>query len=408
MIIWFIHHYAIPPDQSGGIRHYLLAKRLVAHGHRVLLVASSYHHQLKKEKLRDGVDEMHEVVDGVEFLWVRTSPYYGNSVHRLLNLVSFAWSVMRSPFLRDSSGPQVVLGSSPQPFAALIAHWIAKRRRARFIYEVRDIWPQTLVDLGRFPRWHPLVLLFGWIERRSCQSADHVVTLLPHSAEHLVRKGADRSRISVIPNGVDLTMVGPPSPPPFRDELIVMYAGALGAANAVDVLIAAAAMLARDPRASRIRFRIIGEGPEKANLQKLCEELGATNVVFSPYVAKDKVYALLREADIFVMILRDSPVFRWGVSPNKLFDYMAVGRPIVFAVNTPSNPVTDAGAGLSADPTSPEDLAAKILDLASRPAVERLELGRRARAYGERHHDIARLAEEFAGTVLRVSGEQSS
>lgn len=404
MNIWFIHHYAVPPDRSGGTRHFSVARELVRQGHRVTIVASSYHYQTMSETTEfDEHGESRSEYEGVEFLWVRTTPYRGNSVRRLLNMASFATAALRSAHLSRLPRPDVILGSSPHPFAALAAQVLARRHGCRFVYEVRDIWPQTLVELGRIPAWHPLIVAFAWIERWCCRRADHVITLLPHSTAHLVARGADAARVTCVPNGVDLAMAGPPTPPAEADTVTVMYAGAHGHANGLDILLRAAARLAGDPRAQRVRFRLVGDGPELPALKTLAAQLDARNVAFEPIVAKHEVYARLREADVFVMLLRDSPVFQWGISPNKLFDYMSVARPIVFAVNTPTNIVAEAGAGASADPNDVEQLAEAILALASLTPAERWELGQRGRRYVETHHEIGRLAQRY-GVALTGAG----
>jgi len=406
MNVWFVHHYAVTPGRSGGTRHFSVARALVRQGHRVTIVASSYHYQTRSETTAyDARGEARETIDGVDFLWVRTTPYSGNSVRRLLNMLSFARAALRSPTLRALPRPDVILGSSPNPFAALAGQWLAARHGCRFVYEVRDIWPQSLVELGRMSPWHPLIQLLGWIERRCCRRADRIITLLPHSADHLVSRGARRERVTCVPNGVDLSMVGPATPPAASDTVTVMYAGAHGTANNLETLVRAAGRLARTPGAEHVRVRMVGDGPELPRLRELAASVGATNIAFEPAVPKQEVYARLREADIFVMILRDSPVFRWGVSPNKLFDYLSVGRPVVFAVNVPTNIVAEAGAGLSANPTDDASLADAILALARRSPAERWAMGQRGRAYVETHHDIEGLARRFGDALTGANRE---
>jgi len=397
--IWFIHHYAVPPTAPGGTRHFAVARWLARQGHRVRIVASSYHYQSQRET-RDyqGANDQREMIDGVEFIWVRTHPYRGNSLGRLLNLLSFAWRALRVDLLRDGDRPGAVLGSSPQPFAALAARILARRHRARFVYEVRDIWPQTLVELGRTSRLNPVILVFGWIERHCARMADAIVTLLPGSQPHLVACGARPDRIVWVPNGVDLAQSGPVRPVPRRDTCTFLYAGAMGVANGLGQVIEAAGLL-RD-RVPGVRVVLMGEGAELERLQSLATRRGATNVVFRPPVAKAAVHDALAEADAFLMILTDSPVFQWGISPNKLFDYLAAGRPVVFAVNTPVDPVAEAGAGVRADPGSPEDLARAMETVAAMTPEARAAMGLRGRQYVEAHHDVDRLAARFGAALV--------
>lgn len=401
MTIWFVHHYAQPPAAPGGTRHFAAARRLVAAGHRVIIVASSFHYQAHRETRAYRRDWwQREVIDGVEFLWVRTRPYRGNSVGRVLNLLSFAWRARSRRLSRVLPAPDVVLGSSPQPFAALAARALARRHKARFVYEVRDLWPDTLVELGRLSRWHPIVLAFGWIESACARSADTVITLLPGSEPHLVARGARPDRVVQVPNGVDLALAGPVRPLPHRPGCTFLYAGAMGVANALDQVIHAAVKLHQAEPTARVV--LIGEGPELPALRALAARLGATNLEFRPPVPKAGVHDVLADADAFLMILRDSPVFRWGISPNKLFDYLAAGRPVVFAVNTPADPVTAAGAGMRADPSDPADLARAMVAIARLTPEARQEMGRRGRAWVEAHHDADVLARRFGAALAGV------
>lgn len=399
MTIWFIHHYAVPPSSPGGTRHFSTARWLVRQGHRVRIVASSYHYQAQQETREYGGASIQcEEIEGVEFVWVRTRPYRGNSLGRVLNLLSFAWRALRADLTEGGAAPPaVVMGSSPQPFAALAARILATRHRARFVYEVRDIWPQTLVELGRTSRWNPVILVFAWIERHCARRADVVVTLLPGSEPHLRHCGAGADRIIHVPNGVDLDQAGPVRPLPVAATCTFLYAGAIGVANGLDQVIAAAALLADSAPAARIV--IMGEGPELPRLRAEVARLGLGNVEFRAPVPKAAVHEALGGADAFLMVLRDSPVFQWGISPNKLFDYLAAGRPVVFAVNTPQDIVTTAGAGIRADSSSAADLARAMAQIAALPRETREAMGHRGRAWVEAHHDVEKLAERF-GTAL--------
>lgn len=400
MTIWFIHHYAQSPGTPGGTRHFSTARWLARRGHRVSIVASSYHYQAQREtrEYRDGPLQR-EMVDGVEFVWVRTRPYRGNSIGRVLNLVSFAWRVLRADLAGPGgAAPSVVLGSSPQPFAALAARLLARRHRARFVYEVRDLWPQTLIELGKTSRWNPVILAFAWIERHCARRADAVVTLLPGSEPYLATRGARPDRIVHVPNGVDLAQAGPVRPPAERGTCTFLYAGAIGVANGLDEVLAAAEILAGS--APAVRIVIMGDGPELPRLRTDAAQRGLANLEFHAPVPKASVHEALAAADAFLMVLRDSPVFRYGISPNKLFDYLAAGRPVVFAVNTPVDIVTAAGAGVRANPASAADLARAMREIAALTPQERAAMGRRGRDWVEAHHDVEQLAERFASVLV--------
>ena len=402
MIIWFIHQYAVSPGAPGGTRHFSTARWLARQGHTVRIVAASFHYSSQHETRRfESGPSVREEIDGVRFEWVKTRPYRGNSWGRLVNMLSYARRALATRPDPGEGPPDVVLGSSPQPFAALAGLRLARQHGARFVYEVRDLWPQTLVELGRTSRWNPVVLVFGWIERHCLRQADRVVTLLPGSVEYLVAHGAVRERVTWVPNGVDLQMAGAVRPAVGRRECVFLYAGAIGVANGLDAVLEAAALLAT--RAPTIRIEIMGQGPERARLETGATERGLVNVRFRDPVPKAAVHGALSEADAFLMILTDSPVFRHGISPNKLFDYMAAGRPVVFAVTPPSDPVAEAGAGVRADPSSPESLAGAMERVAGMSGAEREAMGWRGRRYVEEHHDVEGLAARFGSALSGVA-----
>ncbi len=402
MNIWLVNHYAILPQQAGGTRHYALARELVEREHQVTIVASSFDHTTRQElHISDGAPSRLEVVDGIRFLWLRTPPYGGNSARRLWNTMVFARKVLGLRAEDLGGPPDVVLGSSPHLFAAWAAERLARRHRVPFVLEVRDLWPQSLVDLGSFSEGHPFIRWLERIERGLYRRARRIITLLPGAADHIAHKGGHPGRIVWIPNGVDLRLLPPPSPPEPRESLTFLYAGTHGLANGLQVILEAADRL----RTSPVSFRLVGDGPDKPRLMALAEKKGLTNVVFEPPVPKSRIPDLLREADAFLMVLRDSPVFRWGVSPNKLFDYMAAARPVIFSVNTPLNPVESAGAGVTVPAEDADALAGAALKLLTMSSEERWQMGLRGRKYVEDNHDFGRLACKLESVLRNAAND---
>ncbi|MGH8581945.1 MAG: sugar transferase [Gammaproteobacteria bacterium] len=408
MNIWIVNHYAVAPNESGGTRHYTLARELTQRGHHVTIIAGSFNHfsrLARADKLRHVGQPRDE--DGVTFLWIRTSAYRGNGPARVFGFLQFAWRVWglrRAPPLPP---PDLVLGSSPHPLAALAAERLAARFGAPFVLEVRDLWPQTLMDVGRLAPHHPMVWLFARLERYLYRRADHVVTLLPGSAEYLCERGLRGADITWIPNGIDRARLREPaSPGEPQGAFTLMYVGSHGIANGLENLIAAAAILFAQGYADRLRIRLIGEGPEKSRLAERVRTLGLSNVSFEPPVAKQAVFALLQEADALVLCLRDSPVYRWGVSLNKLYDYLYSARPIVFAARTPLDPVAQAGAGVTVEPDEPAALAAAITRIIETPLGERRAMGRRGLEYVCAHHDLRTLARRLGMVLERVEQQR--
>lgn len=400
MRVWIINHYALPPTHAGGIRHYILAREMNQRSHEVIIVASSVDYMSRQDhRLPPGEVFRLRQEAGVPFLWLKTPPYRGNTAARVWNMWVFVWRVFQLVPQVLSEPPDVILGSSPHPFAAWAAARLAARFRAPFVFEVRDLWPQSLIELGRFSSKHPFIMLLAYMERFLYRRATRIVTLLPGAAEYIRARGGEAEKIVWIPNGLDLSLVPPPSPPLQDGVFTIMYAGAHGRANGLEVVLEAARLLQERSTPVPIRFVLIGDGPEKPNLQAQARSWGLQNVVFEDPIPKGEIYKRLQEADAFLMILRPSPVFRWGVSPNKLFDYMAMARPVLFCIQTPYNPVAEAKAGITVPPGDAKSLARAILQLIELPPEERWHMGLRGRDYVEKNHAMTVLAQRLEQTL---------
>jgi glycosyltransferase involved in cell wall biosynthesis len=399
MKIWMINHYAAP--QAWSTRHVSLASELVQRGHSVSLFASNFNHSLRTRRAEGSRDHIHwERTAGVDIGWLPTPAYSDNSWGRAWNTLVFAFRVVRLP-KHCSAHPDIVYGSSPSLFAALAGLLVAQRLGIPFVLEIRDIWPQTLIDMG-ISRFHPFVVMSAVIERYLYRHADAIVTLMPNAAPHLVAHGAARERIHWIPNGVNFNLAPPAVPPQPKDVLEVTYAGAYGGGNNPEVILDAAAKL-RQRGGPPLRFHIMGKGPLEAAMIAKRTALGLDNVSLEPPVPKSQVYSLLSQADIVVAPYQSLAVHRFGVSLNKLFDYMAVARPVVFASCSSNHPVRDAGCGIECAPDDPEALADAIATLTGKSLEERWELGLQGRRYVEQNHDFARLAVRLESILTGAS-----
>ncbi len=321
--IWWVNQVALPPTESGVTRHYDFARELIDRGHEVTVILSNFHY-IRRQEIKDlgaAKTELEEI-EGVPFLWIKAPPYGKGHTRRVWSWVVFAWRLWRGQGAERLSPPQVIIGSSPYPLAALAAQRVARRRKVPFVLEVRDLWPQTLIELGGISRWHPFIILLDRIERFLYRQAGAIVSLLPHAGPYMEGKGADSSRIVWIPNGVKLDRIPFVEPEPRRDTFTFMYIGGHGLPNELDDILDAAAILTQTEWAHRIRIRLIGDGPEKARLIRRAEVQRLDNVSFEDSVAKREVYHVLREADAFVVVLRASPLYKYGVSLNKFFDYL--------------------------------------------------------------------------------------
>lgn len=267
--------------------------------------------------------------------------------------------------------------------------------------EIRDLWPETLIALGTLRRGHWFARLLLRLERRLVTAADRVVTTMPRAWEYLAREhGVLAEKVEWISNGIDVgtgAAVGAPTPSPV---LRLSYLGAHGTANALDTLVDALTLLGPD---FAIDVRLYGEGAEKARLEAVCADRGILQTSFEAPVAKDRLADVARVTDAFVMCSRNLPeLYKYGVSMNKLFDYMYLGRPIVAALAAADDPVTAGDAGIVVPPESPKRLAEAIRQMAAMPVEARIEMGERARRYVIENFGYEHLGAKFASVLESV------
>jgi glycosyltransferase involved in cell wall biosynthesis len=402
-ILWILNHYA-GTAASPSTRHYDLARELVRKGHRVTIFASSFNHQkFVEERLLPGETSKQEDHEGVRFVWIKTFPYRGNNWRRVLNMLSYA---LRAIWIGKGidERPDAIIGSSVHPFAALSAYILSLIKKSPFFFEVRDLWPQNLIDIGALNAKSPIAWALRKLEGFLYRKAASVITLLPYAHEYITRLGIPREKIVWIPNGADLRR--------YEDvkrydggltaPFTIMYLGAHGRANALDVIIDAAAIL-QNRGLNHVKFAFVGEGPEKANLIQYSQKKLLNNIEFRAAVPKNELFVVMGEADAFVYNLENLPSCNYGISSNKLFDYLASGRPVLFSGNTGNNPVQEAGAGMSVPGRSPERLADAVVELVALKPAERIEMGRNGLAYMRAKHDIRLLASMFE-QVLSTPG----
>ena len=413
MKIWILNHYASPPDRPAGTRHYEFGRILAEQGHDVTIFASSFSHfSLMEERLAENERMRVENVDGVRFVWIRTVPYLRNDNGRVRNMMSYAFGVILAQ--RCFARPDVVVGSSVHLAAVAAAYLISKARRVPFVFEVRDLWPQTLIDMGDLREGSVTTRLLRMLERFFYRRARMVISLLPHATEYITRLGIPKEKVVYIPNGIaDFTGAvavtnGSASElvariRQLRDEgrMVAGYVGSHVRANRVDVLVEAARVL-RDRDVDDIAFVIVGEGLEKDECERIAREHKLANILFWPAVPKEAVPAVLEAVDVTLFALWDIPVFKFGLSCNKLFDYLASGRPVVSACAVADTPVSASGGGISVPPESPNAIADALVGLAALGAAGRSAIGERGRRWVYENHGATGLAGQFLQALGRT------
>lgn len=407
MKILLINHYAGSVHHGMEYRPYYLAREWVRLGHRVRIVAASHAHVRARAPSMEGRSRRDENIDGIDYTWFATPPYQGNGLARVRNMAAFVTRLWReAPALAREFAPQVVIASSTYPLDIWPAHRIARLAGARLLHEVHDLWPLSPMELGGFSRHHPFIRLLQAAEDYACRHADTIVSILPKVREHLEARGMAPHKLHVIPNGTDPAewLVAPPALPEDLDALlaglraqgrtVVGYAGSHGLANALDTLLDAAALLKDKPLA----FVLVGDGPEKARLERRARELGLAHLYFAPPIPKAQLPALMTLIDIAYLGWQRQPLYRFGIAPNKLIDYMMGGCPVLHAVEAGNDPVLEAGCGLTVAPEDPRAVAGGLVSLLALSRSERRALGERGRAHALANLTYPVLGQRFLTT----------
>lgn len=402
-LLW-VNQFALLPGDGGGTRHFELGRELAGRGWQVTILASDLHlhsrHYTRREYAADRAAKV-QTQDGVEMRWLWAARYERNNWQRAWNWWTFHRSVLREVDAL-AQRPDVVIGSSPQLFAATAARRFARRLGVPFVFEVRDLWPESLLAAGgrRGPGYYAL----GHVANGLYRDADRILVLARGAGDYLIERGVPAAKIGYVPNGVDVHALAPATQARTTNgaPFTFVYAGAHGPANGLDCVLEAAARLGPE---ANLRFILIGDGPAKPALVRRARELGLGNVEFRDPVSKLELASVLHEADAGLMILREAPLFAFGVSPNKLFDYLAAGLPVV--CNVPGDTarmLREAEAGEQATDSRPAALAAAMYAMAARPPDVRRQMARRGRAWVTREHSREVLGAQLDSQLRALLG----
>ncbi len=404
MRVLYFHQHFSTPKGSTGIRSYEMARRLVARGHRVTMVCGRYRGgetglgQAFRNGLRRGQ------VDGIDVIELDLA--YANSdglFKRAWLFLTFAWRSVKLALTE----PCDLIFATTTPLTAgipgILARWL---RRKPFVFEVRDLWPELPRAMGVVT--NPVVLaLLSLLEWASYRSAQRLVGLSPGIVEGIARRGVARERIALIPNGCDLEIFSDAAqawrPEGVRpSDLLAVFAGTHGIANGLDAALDAAAVLKRRGRGD-IKLLLIGDGKLKPDLQARAQRDGLDNIVFHNPVDKARLAGLLRGTDLGMQILANVSAFYFGTSPNKFFDYIAAGLPVL--TNYPgwlAELIGERECGFAIVPEDPEAYADALERAAGdRDALKRM--GKRAKELALERFNRLELADQWVRWVCNTA-----
>lgn len=409
MHLWIVNHHAALPSKDGrGGRHLSLSERLPVYGWTSSLIVASTKHPEGKQQLRNMRLRRLTAENGVPTLWVRTNAYGSNLPLRFLGMIVFASNLLRPGITRGLQRPDAIMGSTVHPFAAWAGYRLATRFRVPFIYEIRDVWPESLHELSSITAQHPLSRIIKKVDSILIKKAALVISPLPFVDKHLSEMGFEGKPFSWISNGDVLPESWREPTVREGDPFTFMYLGAHGRANALDDILHAFDLACRRADGQNLRLRFVGDGPLKSALADEASKLECAGfITFEDRIPKTEVLARAQEADCLIINVPNKKLYRFGVSANKYFTYLSAGRPIIAASSAPNNPVREAGAGIEVPGGDIRSIAEAMIHMSTMSETERAELARNGLAELKKHYTYDVLAQKLAVSLNGIVAPDS-
>lgn len=396
---WLINQYASTPETGMGGRHYYFAKELAKQGHKVYLIGAGFTHLLRQPPVLESDYTLQEITDNLVFVWVKMPEY--NDAHdkqRVLNWVKFAWKLLKIPKVIIDK-PDAILYSSPSLIPFLGAQRLSKKLNAKLIWDIRDIWPLTLTELGGLTKYHPFIVVHQLIEMFACRHSDFITSNWPYAIEHLSKYGAVKENFLWLPNGFDRDEFEQAEPLDNntlnqipRDKFIVGYTGTLGKANAIQLILDAALLTHGN---NKIHYLLVGGGKLKNDIVSFIKEHQLDNVTLMNPIPKKQIPSMLAMFDVCYVGFNKSPLYKFGNSLNKLPEYLMSGKPILYSIDSTFKPVDDAQCGLTVPAENIKAIVDAILKLNAMSEKELYKMGQNGRAYANENHDYAKLTQKI-------------
>lgn len=403
MNIWLINHYAVPPMYYPLARQTYFAKYLMEMGHTVTIFAASTVHNSDQNLITDGSPWREDMVDGVHYVYIKCLDYQGSGLKRVYNICEFAWKL--PGVCKRFPRPDAIVATSMPPTSCAMGIHLARKWGCRGIAEIADLWPESIVAYGIAGPHNPAVIGLRWLEKWIYKKADAVIFTMEGAYDYIREQNWEKeipqSKVCYINNGVDLEQFDhnrenfQMQDPDLEDPEIfkAVYTGSIRKVNNLGLLLDAAKEV-RDPR---IKFLIWGDGDERPMLEQRVREEQITNVVFKGRVEKTYIPYITSRADLNLAHNTPSVLFRFGISFNKLFDYLAAGKPVLSDFPCPYNPAVDGGAGIAVESADPKEIARAVEQFVSLDPESYQMYCRKARKTAEAY-DFRRLTEK----LLRV------
>lgn len=406
MNILLINHYAGSDYHGMEFRPFYMAREWKNKGHNVTILGANFSHLRKNNPVIEK-DFQEEVIDGITYVWVKTPQYQGNGVGRIKNISTFMWKLRTNyKMLADKYKPDAVIASSTYPLDIYPAHRIAKRCNAKLCFEIHDLWPLSPMEIGGFSEKNPAIVILQRAEDFAFKNSDVIVSILPNADKHIRERGFSTDKFVYVPNGI---LTGEKNEAPMEKTIerlqelkeqgyfLVGYTGNHSPANVLDTMIDAA----KKTTDEKVKYVLVGKGNVKNQLMEYAKANNVTNIKFLDPVLKDNMDNVLELLDIGYIGLKKQNLFNYGVSPNKLFDYMMASLPVIYAVEASNDPVKDSNCGISVPAENPDAVVEAVMKIKNLSEEEKIKMGGNGKKYVLDNHMYEGLADKFLNALKK-------
>ena len=405
LTIWYICKYVIiPTETTYGGRSFYLMRELAKLGHKCIIIASDSNNIYKNLIIRKRYERY--LIDDVEIWLLKTLKYNkARSLKRILSWLHFEWQLLRMP-KSNLPRPNVIIVSSLSLLTIFNGMLLKRRFGVKLVFEIRDIWPLTIIEEGKISRYNPFVIFLSWVEKIGYKYADAIVGTMPNLKEHVAQVLGNYKTTYCIPMGVDENMITSIEELPRdyinkyipEEKFIVAFAGLVGNVSALDTLMRCAEMMDQN---EKIHFLIVGDGDKRDYYKKKYGHL--KNVTFAARVPSSMVQSVLKRCDLLYFSVKKSKVWQYGLSLNKVIDYMLASKPIVASYSGYPSMINEAGCGCFIPAEDEKGLKLEIERLFNMSQEEREKIGARGRKWLLENRTYKKLAEDYLKILIGLS-----
>jgi glycosyltransferase involved in cell wall biosynthesis len=408
MNILLINHYAGSPKHGMEFRSYYLAREWLKMGHNTTIIAASFSH-LRTEQPIIQNDIQRESIEGITYLWLKTPKYHSSGIYRVLNILSFVLKLLIfNKRITENTNPDIVINSSTYPLDIFPGYIIARKYKAKLIFELHDLWPLSPMLIGGYSKWSPFIWFMQRAENFACRKSNFYISLLPNVKDYLIKHGLSPEKLYFIPNGYsdDDVRQNPGNILIEYETLfnklkaeykfLIGYIGGHSASNALKSYVTSLEHYIHD---NNIAFVLIGEGPQKAELKESVDLRSQQNIFFLPGLPKDTIHSVIENFDVLFAGGTKGPLHKYGTSFNKLIDYMLAKKPIIFSVDEPNSLISRIGCGIQISAENKVELIKAIDGMRSLSKSELKEMGEKGYAYTLAELNYKSLADKFIRIV---------